>query len=135
MNKLKGKIVAIESSEAMSIVELDVKGDIFSAIVLETPQSADYLCVGQEIFLLFKETEVSIAENLSGLISLRNRIKSPIKNIDSQGILTKIILDYKGDDVVAIISSRSAKKLSLKNSEEVEWLVKATEVSLAQDLS
>ena len=130
MNKLTGKIVHIESSDTMSIVEVEVQTDIFCSILLETPHSASYLKTGREVTLLFKETEVSIAKNLSGLISLRNRIKAKIKRIEQEKILTKIILDYKGNDIVSIISTGSVQRLDLREGDEVEWLVKTNEVSL-----
>ena len=50
----------------MSMVDIDVDGDVFSSIVLETPASAAYLKQGSSVTLLFKETEVSIGKNLSG---------------------------------------------------------------------
>ena len=37
MNKLEGNIVLIESSAWMSIVDVKVRGDIFSAILLDVP--------------------------------------------------------------------------------------------------
>lgn len=130
MNKLDGKIVLIETSPHMSMVDIDVSGDVFSSIVLETPSTAAYLKEGNSITLLFKETEVSIAKNLSGLISLRNRFKAKIKRLEKSEILAKVILDYKGHEIVSIISTRSAIKLQLAPGDDIEWLVKTNEVSL-----
>jgi len=134
MNQLKGKIVHMESSDTMSLVDVEVKGDIFSAIVLDLPKDNLYLKMENEVILLFKETEVSIAKNLSGMISLRNRIKSKIQKIEKAPILTKVILDYKSTPIVSIISTRSTEKLQLKVGDEVEWLVKTNEMALAYGL-
>ncbi len=133
MNKLIGKIVLVESSRNMSMVDIDVDGDVFSSIVLETPSSAPYLKQGSSVALLFKETEVSIGKNLSGLISLRNRFKATIKRIEKSDILAKVFLNYKGKEIISIISSRSSQKLGLIDGDEVEWLVKTNEVSLGLD--
>ncbi len=133
MNKLTGIIIHIESSGHMSMVDIDVTGDSFSSIVLETPQSADYLRNGGKVSLIFKETEVSIAKNLSGQISLRNRFKGLIKTIEKSNLLTKIILDYKNNEVISIISTRCADRLELKQGQTVEWLVKTNEVSLLRE--
>ena len=130
MNKLTGKIVLIESSQHMSMVDIDVNGDVFSSIVLETPATAAYLKQGSLVTLLFKETEVSIAKNLSGMISLRNRFKATIKHVEKSDILTKVFLNYKTYEIISIISTRSAQKLGLIDGNEVEWLVKTNEVSL-----
>lgn len=128
MNKLKGKIMNIESSEHISIVDIDVEGDLFSSVIIETPETADYLRFGEEVFMLFKETEVSIGKALSGNLSLRNRLKSKIKTIEKGTVLTKITLDYKGKDIISVITTRSTNKLDLKVGDEVQGLVKANEV-------
>ena len=128
MNKLQGKIMNIESSEHISIVDIDVKGDLFSTVIIETPETADYLRIGEEVFMLFKETEVSIGKALSGNLSLRNRLKSKIRTIEKGTVLTKITLDYKGKDIISVITTRSTNKLDLKVGDEVQGLVKANEV-------
>ena len=115
----------------MSLVAIDVDGDVFSSIVLETPSSAGYLKEGGQVTLLFKETEVSIAKNLSGLISLRNRFKAVIKGIDVSPVLSKIFLNYKNREIVSVITTRSTRKLGLVEGDLVEWLVKTNEVSLS----
>lgn len=118
----------IESSEYISIVDIEVEGDLFSSVIIETPETADYLRFGEEVFMLFKETEVSIGKALSGNLSLRNRLKSKIKTIEKGTVLTKITLDYKGKDIISVITTRSTNKLDLKVGDEVQGLVKANEV-------
>ena len=127
---MTGKIVLIESSLHMSMVDIDVDGDVFSSIVLETPATAVYLKQGSIVTLAFKETEVSIGKNLSGLISLRNRFKATINRLEKSNILTKVFLSYKNKPIISIISSRSAQRLGLIDGDEIEWLVKTNEVSL-----
>jgi len=130
MNKLTGTITSIQSSSEMSIVEVDVSGDVFSATVLETPVSATYLKVGKKIEIIFKETEVAIGRDLTGLISIRNRFKSRIQNIVEHSILSTIVLDYRSGPITSIISTKSTHRLNLRIGDEVEWLVKTNEVSL-----
>ncbi len=133
MNRLTGKIILVESSPHMSMVDIDVSGDVFCSIVLETASTASYLKQGSSVTLVFKETEVSIGKNLTGLISLRNRFKATIKRIEKSDILTKVFLNYRDKEIVSIISTRSAQKLGLIIGDDVEWLVKTNEVSLLQE--
>jgi molybdate transport system regulatory protein len=130
MNQLTGTIAAIESSSEISIVEVDVAGDLFSAIVLETPQSTTYLRSGQPITVLFKETEVALARDLSGLISIRNLFQGRIIKITPHAILTTVTMDYKNQAITSVISTKSARRLDLKEGQNVQWLVKTNEVSL-----
>lgn len=132
MNKLKAAIVNIESADHISLVDLRANGDIFSCVIIETAETADYLKIGHEVYILFKETEVSIGKNLSGEISLRNRIHATVKQIDKGKVLCKIILDYKGIQIGSVITTRSANNLQLKVGDAVVGLVKANEVSIME---
>ena len=141
MNKLKATIVNIESSGHISLVDLRVASpsgsgesqvDIFSCVIIETAETAEYLKIGNEVFILFKETEVSIGKNLSGQISLRNQIHGTIKHIERGGVLSKIILDYQGMEIGSVITTRSADKLNLQIGDAVVALVKANEVSIME---
>ena len=133
MNKLKGKIVNIQSSDNISIIHVDVDGDILSSIVLEGKNGPTNYTIKDNVTLLFKETEVGLAKDLSGMISLRNRFKATIKKIDKGPILAKITMHYKNHTIESIISAQSASQMKLKNSEEVEWLVKTNEVTLMKN--
>ena len=130
MNRLKGQIGAIDHSSHMSLVDVAVGGDIFTATLLETPESADYLRVGSSVTLLFKETEVSLAKSLSGLISLRNRIAVAIRSIERGDILSAVELDYRGNTLKSVITTRAVERLQLTAGDQVEALIKANEIAL-----
>jgi molybdate transport system regulatory protein len=133
MNKLKGKIVDIQSSDHISIIHVNVDGDVLSSIVLEGKKGPSNYKVKDSVTLLFKETEVGLAKNLTGMISLRNRFKATIKKIDKGPVLAKITLNYKNHVIESIISAQSATQMKLKDKEEVEWLVKTNEVTLMKN--
>lgn len=132
MNKLRGRIIGIESNDHLSLVDVEVSGDHFSATLLETPEDAAYLKVGNAVDVLFKETEVSLAKGLSGLISLRNRFVTTVKSVRSGVILGEVVLDYRGQSMSSIITTRSIKRLDIKPGDEVEALVKANELTLME---
>lgn len=132
MNKLRGRISRIESNDHVSLVDVEVSGDIFTATLLETPDDAPYLKVGNVVDVLFKETEVSLAKGLTGLISLRNRVNTTVKLVRSGVILSEVVLDYRGQSISSIITSGSIRRLDIKPGDEVEALVKANEVTLME---
>ena len=132
MNRLRGQISAIESNGHVSLVDVAVNGDSFACILLEAPDNAPYLAVGNEVNVLFKETEVSLAKDLSGLISLRNRIRGTVRHIRKGEILSEVVLDCSGEQLTSIITSRSIGRLDIKEGDEVEALIKANEVTLTE---
>ena len=134
MNRLTGKIAAIDSNSHMSLVDVTVGADVFTATLLETPETAEYLHVGSDVTLLFKETEVSLAKDLSGLISLRNRIAVTIRSIERGDILSAVTLDYAGKPLISVVTTRSIDRMQLAVGDAVEALVKANEIALMAGL-
>jgi molybdate transport system regulatory protein len=130
MNKLTGKISRIQQSGAILLVDVDIDGHGFSAMLIESVTQPEWLQIGNIIYLVFKETEVSLAKNLSGLISTRNRMKCTVQQIDRGELLSKISLQFRKYTVISAITTRSVDALELKVGDEVEALVKANEVSL-----
>jgi molybdate transport system regulatory protein len=130
LNRLTGKIIAIESNSHMSLVDVAVGQDVFSATLLETPETADYLKVGNQVTLLFKETEIALAKNLSGMISLRNRVSVSVKRIERGDILSAVTLDYDSKKLVSVITSRAIERLQINIGDKLEALIKANEIAL-----
>jgi molybdate transport system regulatory protein len=130
MNTLQGRIIEIQSSDRISLIRVEVDGDAFSSMVLEGKKGPVQYHRGDQVHLLFKETEVGIAKHLTGLISFRNRFAARIKKVERGSILTKVVLNYKGRFLESIISTKSAQEMILQEGDEVEWLVKTNEVSL-----
>lgn len=131
MNSLKGKIIKIKSDEHFSIVEMEVGGVSLKSIIIEIPESVPFLKIDSLVKILFKETEVSIAKNFSGKISLQNKLPCKIKEIERGKLLSKLILDCKGNKIISIITTAAVEQLELNQNEEVLALIKTNEVILA----
>ena len=78
--------------------------------------------------MVFKETEVSIGKSLNGGLSIRNRFKSVIEEIEKRILLSEIRLNFKGKIITSIITTSSCEALDLRMGEEVEGLLKTTEL-------
>jgi molybdate transport system regulatory protein len=130
MNKLTGIITQIQQSGAILLVDVDVDGHGFSAMLIESVSQPEWLFQGNMVDLVFKETEVSLAKNLSGMISMRNRMKCIVLKIERGELLSKVSLQFQNYVVVSAITTRSVNSIELKPGDEIEALVKANEVSL-----
>lgn len=135
MNKLTGIIKDVVSSAYMALIIVDHQGDVFSAAIQETPAGAARFKKGSSVTLVFKETEVAVAVGLGGKISIRNRASAIVKAVETAGVLSRIVLDYKGQRIASVITSTAAECLELKPGDDVEWLVKANEMSLIGAIS
>lgn len=130
MNKLTGKITQIQKSGAVMLVDISVDGQGFSALLIESAAHPDWLQNGKTVDLMFKETEVSVAKNLSGLLSNRNRMICTVKSINRDELLSRLELNFGKYVITSLITSRAVDALGIKTGDEVEALVKANEVSL-----
>lgn len=132
MNRLTAKIVDVLSSGSLSQVSAECGGVIFSCVVLETPESSPFLRKDVVIDLLFKETEVSVAVDFNGKISLCNQIPVTITRIESHPVLSILTLSHAEFSISSIITTGSVKRLELSEGQKVTALIKANEISIME---
>lgn len=130
MNNLSSIITAIQQSGSILLVDAEVDGQGFSALLIESVNLPEWLEVGKAVDLVFKETEVSLAKELQGKISMRNRMKCLVLKIDKGELLSMVTLQFKNFTIVSAITTRSVNSLHLEIGDEVDALVKSNEVSL-----
>jgi len=131
MNTLSGNIVTIQTYLALSLVKVAVKDIVFTSIVIDTPETSDYLKIGANVKLYFKETEVSISKDAQLIISIQNKIVCTITAIKQGNLLSQINLSFGGLEIKSIITSESCNKLNLKENESILALIKTNEISLS----
>jgi molybdopterin-binding protein len=130
MNILTGIITQIQQSGAILLVDVDVNGQGFSALLIESATPPDWLKESNTIDLVFKETEVSLAKNLSGFISLRNRMQCQVLRVERGELLSKITLQFQKQIISSAITTRAVDSLQIVVGDTIEALVKSNEVSL-----
>lgn len=130
MNRLPGTIVAVEAYGSVAVVEVAVGARLFTASLLGSGEAAAQWPAGARVSLLFKETEVALAKNLSGQISLRNRMPATITALEPGRLLTRVWLEMDGLRFSSLITTRSAQGMQLAVGQQVEGLVKSNEVGL-----
>jgi molybdate transport system regulatory protein len=130
MNTLPGIITHIQQSGAILLVDVQVENIQISALLIESTHTPDWLHKNSPVFVVCKETEISIAKNLSGSISTRNRIPCTVTNVERGELLSTIYLSYATYHLQAAITTRSVDALNLQQGDTVEALIKANEVSI-----
>lgn len=130
MNRLPGHISAIDIAGSVALVEVAVGERRYAATLVGAVQEIAAWHIGMPVVLLFKETEVSLAKNLSGLISMRNRIPAVVTSVERGDLLTMVRLEVGEYEIGAVITTGSANLLQLAPGDRVEGLVKANEMSV-----
>jgi len=131
MNTLRGTISSIETTGNLSLVKVQVGNTKLTSIIIETPESATYLFEGNELNVLFKETEVVIGKGKEIPISLQNRLTCKVQDVEIGGLLGKLTLQHSEGIVRSVITANAIRQLDVKVGDEVVALIKTNEVMLS----
>lgn len=132
MNVLTGRISDIQLCQDLSLVSIECSSMTFKSILIETPESAPYLKIGNTIDIIFKETELIISKKGEQLISLQNRFPSTIIKLNMGELLSSITLRFKEYELNSIITTNAVHSLGLEEGMEVVGMVKTNEMMLAE---
>ena len=132
MNSFPAQIKEVKTNGAMSIVFVTMdSGEELVSVVIDTPESAPYLKSGNKVNVLFKETEVAVSTQKELNISIENRIAGNITHIEVGVLLSRLILETRIGEVIALISTMSVRQMGLVEKTNVMILVKLNEIILA----
>ena len=132
MSQLVATIKKINSIDNLNIVEFDFHGLTLKMMSLDL--NAD-IQVGKKVKLSVKPTNISIAKNLIGEISLSNQIVATIENLENGQLLSSISLKVHNTILESIITVDSSKRMNLQIGESVTILIKASNLSIGEVLN
>ena len=133
MNKLKGEIYNIETSEGITLVDIRIGNDEFSSLIINSESTDEYISVGNEVNMLFKETEISV-KNFHGKYDKKrqNKIITQLESINKGVILSDLKFSYKGNFVSAIILTRLLEELALNVGKKAVLILRTQEILLSK---
>ncbi|MGW8168597.1 MAG: hypothetical protein ACWGHH_01140 [Sulfurovaceae bacterium] len=124
MNQLKGQITSIQSSQHLSLVNVEVAGDSLHLLLLEKPIET----VGSEVDLVFKESEVILSKE--AICSTANICRGVIGKIEEGEILTYVTLFYNNIKIAALVPTATFTPMACKTDDIVYWIISPSEISL-----
>jgi molybdate transport system regulatory protein len=133
MNKLPATIQKITRADSILLVDLEVQGQAMSALLTESPYASGWIKEGCEVSIVFKETEVSLMKNFSGIVSLRNQLACRVTGIEKGAILGCVHLFFGQFNLTSAITSRSIEAMDIKVGDEITALIKANELSILKN--
>ena len=132
MNRLRGEIKKITTEGNLSMVEIQYGSISLKTIIIEKLGSVPYLFPGNNVYLLFKETEVVIGKDPGLQISLQNRIACKITGIEKGKLLSKLSLSSGPDEIKSVISTHAVEQMDLNTGDPVIAMVKTNEIMLSE---
>lgn len=132
MSQLVATIKKINSVDNLNIVEFDFNGLTLKMMSLDLN---DDVKIGKKVELSIKPSNISIAKNLIGEISLSNQIVATIQSLENGQLLTSVILKINDTLLESIITVDSSKRMNLQIGEVVTILIKASNLSIGEVLN
>jgi len=66
-------------------------------------------------------------------LSARNQLNGTITAIVLGGVMAEVTIDVNGQELVSVVTRKSAENLGLKEGDTITVVIKATEVMLARE--
>ena len=132
MSQIIATIKKIHNIDNLNIVEFDFFGKTLKMMSLDLNKNVQ---IGKKVKLAVKPTNISIAKNLFGEISLSNQLVVNIKSIENGQLLSSIILEVNDTIFESIITADSSKRMNLQKNEQVTILIKASDLSIMEVLN
>jgi len=127
MNSLQAKVTTLESMENLALVSFSMGEQKLQMVSLGLPKS---IKKGSDVLLGVKATNISIAKNLSGIISTSNQLKARVETLSNGKLLSTIQLRVEDTLLESIITSEASLLLNLQEGDAVMVLIKASDLSL-----
>jgi molybdopterin-binding protein len=131
MNSVSGVIDSVITDELFVKVDISRNGDHFSACILHSDNNFPCYKTGLPVSMIFKESDTIISVHNDPYISCRNRFLSKVISITSGAIMTRIVTCYDSVNIVSLVTSASAEKMTISPGCEITCMVKSTSIMLA----
>ena len=133
MNKLKGEIYNLQTAEGITLVDIRIGDDEFSSLIINSDSTDEYISVGNDVNMLFKETEISV-KNFHGKYNKKrqNKIITEVEAIKKGEILSELKFHYKRKHITAIILTRLLEELKLNIGAQAILILRTQEILLSK---
>jgi molybdate transport system regulatory protein len=132
MNRIRVIIKEVTISGGVILVDMEAEDCLMSALLIDSAVNPGWLQKGASIYAIFKETEITLAKNLSGRISTRNRLPCTIRNVVRGQLMSVVSMQFGKYTIESAVTTRAVDLLELKAGQNVTALIKANEITLMQ---
>jgi molybdate transport system regulatory protein len=125
-NQFDATVESVTAGPAMTAVRVRLHGGPTVTAAITSDAAADLgLAPGLAVVVLIKATEVGVAVDPVGRISIRNLLPGTVQSLEPGAAMTN------GGVLTSAITHESAEDLGLAEGTQVTALVKSTDVALA----
>jgi len=131
MNLISATITDIQSVDTINIVSFEAADQPMRMMALELNNT---LRVGSKVMLGVKATNIALAKEISGDLSISNQLDVSVERIDMGALLCSVKFNFADQVWESIITRDSSLRMQLKTGDEITALVKSSELSIVEML-
>ena len=132
MNHIQATITQITRKEHVTLVTFEANKHKLSLIALELNPT---LKEGNSVTLGFKATNIILAKELSGTLSISNQLPALVQSVDNGELLSHIKLKMCDALIECITTKDAALSLNLQTNDNVTAMIKASDLSIIKTQS
>lgn len=129
MSQIIATIKNIRNVDSLNIVEFGFFNHTLKMVSLNLNKE---ITLNKKVKLSIKPTNILIAKNLQGEISISNQLKAKIVKVENGELLSSILLKIEDTILESIITVDSSKNMNLVEDEEVLILIKASDLFIQE---
>lgn len=129
MSQIIATIKNIRNVDSLNIVEFGFYNHTLKMVSLNLNKQ---IAINKKVKLSIKPTNILIAKNLQGEISISNQLKAKIVKVENGELLSSILLKIEDTILESIITVDSSKNMNLVEDEEVLILIKASDLFIQE---
>lgn len=129
MSQIIATIKNIRNVDSLNIVEFGFFNHTLKMVSLNLSKQ---ISINKKVQLSIKPTNILIAKNLQGEISISNQLKAKIVKVENGELLSSILLKVEDTILESIITVDSSKNMNLVKDEEVLILIKASDLFIQE---
>lgn len=122
----------MRTHQGTSLVECGTDAGTLCAVVLDSPESAPWLSVGQDLSLLFKESEVWMLPP-GEAHAVPHRLRGTVAAVHEGVLMARVELDTRAGKVVSFVDRAWLASLSLTVGDALELGVHPAAVALQKE--
>ena len=130
-NQFKGAVKSVKKGAVNDEIVIKLPGGAeLTSIITETSTTTLGLKEGTEVIALVKASWVILATDLEGIkLSARNQLCGKVKEVKTGSVNSEVVVSLDGgDELVAIVTCESEKKLGLVPGKKNTAIIKAPHI-------
>ena len=124
MNKLSVRVEKIDKNDKLHVITCKLGCQRIKVVSLELRET---IKIGSSVELSVKSTNISLAKNFTGELSIANQLTAKVTAIDKGDLLSTVQVELEGFSLECLLTVEATLSMGLSVGDDVTVLVKGSE--------